>query len=192
MNSAEPAPGRPKTVSSRPGKPAAAAVLAHASPTRERAGTDGSVKTSVWTAASRAANSVPRGVRLSPGGGGTSTHAPRPTPDCASEAGWRPDDHGKAETAHPGGECETHPLRTTWCTTSRAAVDPPKYQNAANPRFEARLDAHALAYALEHTNFFGGFMASQGANSARQGTHGCACAPRQFTVFRCEETAPLA
>ena len=65
------------------------------------------------------------------------------------------------------------------------------YQNAANPRFEARLDAHALAYALEHTDFFGGFMASQGAKSARQGTHGCACAPQQFTVFRCAETTSV-
>ena len=186
MNSAEPAPGRPTTASSRSARPVVAAALAHISRARERADADRSAKIAARTDASLAAISIPRGVGLSPGGGRTATHAPQAAPDCASGAGRCPDDHGKAETAHPGGECETHPSRTTWGTTSHAAVDPPEYQNAANPRFEASLDARALAYALEHTNFFGGFMAPQGAKSARQGTQGCACAPRTGSAFRCE------
>ena len=186
LNDADAAPIRSTTAFLCSGQPAVAGALTHFPTAREQAGTDGSAKFSARTDASLAAISIPRGVGLSPGGGRTATHAPRAAPDCASGAGRRPDDHGKAETAHPGVECETHPSRTTWCTTSRAAVDPPEYQNAANPRFEASLDAHALAYALEHTNFFGGFMAPQGAKSARQGTQGCACAPRTGSAFRCE------
>ena len=108
----------------------------------------------------------------------------------ASEARRCRDDLGKAAIARPGGVCDPNTSRSTARTTCPCVAGPPMYQKRENPWSGNRLDAHALAYAPEHTYFSKKKMSPQGGQRAAQRPPARACARSTVGAYGVDSQLP--